>query len=119
MVTISLHHLKFHGFHGCYEEEKITGNEFEVNLDVSFNESGSIIYKLHDSINYVSLFHLVKNRMKNATPLLETIAMELAEEIKNHFPQVMEIDIAVKKINPPIFNFQGSTSVRFRKQYHT
>ena len=119
MVTISLHHLKFHGFHGCYEEEKITGNEFEVNMDVSFNESISVITSLHESINYVSLFEMVKSRMKQASLLLETIAMELAEEIKKRFPQVTEVDIAVKKSNPPIFNFQGSTSVRFRKQYHT
>ncbi|PWT95334.1 MAG: dihydroneopterin aldolase [Bacteroidetes bacterium] len=119
MVTISLHHLKFHGFHGCYEQEKITGNEFEVNLDVSFNESISIITSLHESINYVTLYHLVKKKMKETTPLLETIAMELADEIKRHFPQVLEVDVAVKKINPPIISFQGSTSVRFRKHYQT
>ena len=38
MLTIQLNNLIFHAYHGLYEEEKIIGNDFEVNLEVKFHE---------------------------------------------------------------------------------
>ena len=34
MITIHLHHLIFFACHGLHEEEKILGNEYEVNAEV-------------------------------------------------------------------------------------
>ena len=117
MLKISLHHLKFHAFHGLYKEERSTGNDFEVNLDVYFNELAETINRLQDTINYAVLYQLVKDRMIIPEPLLETIAMEIAQQIKKQFPVVCEINVSVSKINPPMLNFQGQTSVTYHKRY--
>ena len=117
MLKISLHHLKFHAFHGLYKEERSTGNDFEVNLDAYFNESVEMITRLQDTINYAVLYQLVKDRMTIPEPLLETVAMDLAQQVKKQFPVVCEINVSVSKINPPMLNFQGETSVTYSKQY--
>lgn len=117
MLTISLHHLKFHAFHGLYEEEKKTGNEFEVNLDVSFNEPADPVTHLSQTINYAVLYQLIKDRMSIPEPLLETVAMDIARQSRIRFPFITEINVSVRKINPPIFNFQRQTVVSFHKKY--
>lgn len=117
MLKISLHNLIFHAFHGLYKEEKATGNDFEVNLDVYFTEPAEIITNLQDTINYAVLYKLVKDRMNIPEPLLETIAMDIAQQVKKQFPIVCEINVSVSKINPPLLNFQGETSVTYHKQY--
>lgn len=117
MLTISLHHLKFHAFHGLYEEEKKTGNEFEVNLDVSFNEPADPVTQLNQTINYAVLYQLIKDRMNIPEPLLETVAMDIARQSRIRFPFITEINVSVRKVNPPIFNFQGETVVSFHKKY--
>jgi len=117
MLTISLHHLKFHAFHGLYEEEKKTGNDFEVNLDVSFNETTEPVTHRSQTVNYAVLYQLIKDRMNIPEPLLETVAMDIAQQSKAHFPFILEINVSVRKVNPPIFNFQGQTVVSFHKKY--
>ncbi|HRN56844.1 MAG TPA: dihydroneopterin aldolase [Agriterribacter sp.] len=117
MLKISLHNLKFHAFHGLYKEESATGNDFEVNLDVYFNEPVEMITQLQDTINYAVLYQLVKNRMSIPEPLLETVAMDIAHQVKEQFPAVREINVSVSKINPPLLNFQGETSVTYHKPY--
>lgn len=117
MIKISLHELKFHGFHGLYEEEKKTGNDFEVNLDAYFEETTDPITQLNQTINYAVLFSLVKNRMSIPEPLLETIAMDIARQAKAHFPVITEINVSVRKLKPPMLNFQGQTEVTFHKKY--
>ncbi|HRP55859.1 dihydroneopterin aldolase [Agriterribacter sp.] len=117
MLKISLHNLKFHGFHGLYKEERSTGNDFEVTMDVYFNETVEMITRLQDTVNYAVLYQLVKDRMAIPEPLLETIAMDIAQQVKKQFPLVYEINVSVSKINPPLLNFQGETSVTYNKQY--
>ncbi|MFT3704477.1 MAG: dihydroneopterin aldolase [Agriterribacter sp.] len=118
MIKISLHHLKFHAFHGLYEEEKKTGNDFEVNLDAYFEETANPITHLNQTINYAVLYNMVKERMNMPEPLLETIAMDIALQAKAHFPIITEINVSVRKIKPPMLNFQGQTEVSFHKKYN-
>ena len=62
MVTVQLHNLIFSGRHGVFKEELATGNTFEVNLDVSYDESGRPFTGLDSIVNYVILFDIIKER---------------------------------------------------------
>ncbi|MCO5235123.1 MAG: dihydroneopterin aldolase [Chitinophagaceae bacterium] len=117
MLKIALHHLKFHAFHGLYKEERSTGNDFEVNVDVFFNEPEEIITRLSDTIDYSVLYRIVKDRMNIAEPLLETLVMDMSRQIKKQFPETREINVSISKINPPIINFQGETTVVYNKKF--
>ncbi len=116
MLKISLNKVRFFAYHGVYPGEDVTGGHFEVDLHVRFPET-KLVYNLDDTVNYEELFNIVKERMEETTALLETIAMEIADTIKQKFPGIMEINITISKLHPPIPNFQGAVSVSYEKKY--
>ena len=117
MLSIQLHNLIFFAHHGIHEEEKITANSFEVNLDVGYDEKKNKFNSIDDTIDYVKLYNIVKTEMKHATPLMEKICKEIVGKIKKQFPDVSEINISIKKLNVPIENFHGSVGVSMRKKF--
>jgi len=112
MLTIHLHNLLFHSFHGMYKEEKILVNDFEVNVDVSIKAQENIT-KLRQSVDYVSLYSIIKEVMDQPTPLLEKLVQELAEKIRLLDEKIEGVSISIKKLNPPIGNLQGTVGVSY------
>jgi 7,8-dihydroneopterin aldolase/epimerase/oxygenase len=96
-----------------HEEERILGNEFEVNLSVGFEPSQLPVTKFEQTIDYTLLYQHVKQRMSVPTPLLETLATVIAAEIQSRYSQVTKISIRIKKLYPPVNNFEGSLGVSF------
>ncbi|MBX3239464.1 MAG: dihydroneopterin aldolase [Chitinophagaceae bacterium] len=117
MIHISLHHLTFRAFHGVHEEEKILGNDFAVDLDIYFEEPVELINRLEQTIDYSVLYDLVKTHMQLPEPLLETLAMDMAADIKRKYDQVVEINVSISKLNMPLVNFRGNISVAYHKKY--
>lgn len=113
MLTINLHNLLFHAHHGLYEEEKVLGNDFEVNISIKHRPITEKIASLEQTINYAIVYKQVKERMEQSTPLLETLAQEICEMILQNFSHADEVFFSIKKLNPPIINFQGSVGVSF------
>jgi 7,8-dihydroneopterin aldolase/epimerase/oxygenase len=113
MLFIHLHNLRFYAFHGVHDEEKILGGDYEVNVSVGFKPSAGVVHDLDETLDYTAIYEVVKQRMANPTPLLETIAMEISAAIQEKYPSVAKISISVKKLYPPINNFEGSVGVSF------
>ncbi len=116
MFTINLHNLIFHSFHGIHEEERILGNTFEVNVNLSFI-TDEYITTLEQTINYATVYEIIKQRMQIATPLLETLVQDLANELKAFDNRIKSISISVEKKNPPIPNIEGTVSVHYKKDF--
>lgn len=116
MITVELINIRFHAYHGLYAEERKSGSDYEFNLSVNWEES-NLVTDLSQTVNYARLHELVKEEMKIPRQLLETLLMELSERIHKEFPLVKEISMSLAKLNPPIVNFIGSTSVTYRKQF--
>lgn len=117
MISIELNKLRFFAYHGLYDEEKEKGNEFEVNLTVIYKPVKKKIRSIAETINYVTLYELVKSEMNNPRELLETLAQEITAKIQNQFPSIKEIEISITKLNPPIPDFIGSVGVRYKRQF--
>jgi dihydroneopterin aldolase len=117
MITIHLHNLKFYSFHGVHEEERILGNEYEVNADVQFHEENAEINSLLQTINYADIFEIIKKRMHIPAALLETVAMNIGNSIYEKYEYVRSIRISLKKIHPPIEGIEGSVSVTWHKEF--
>lgn len=92
------------------------GCEFEVNLSVSF-EMDDPITSMHQSINYVEVYEIVKKQMELPRQLLETISQDIADDIIKLDSKVKSIEIHLSKINPPIRDFRGNVCVSFTKSY--
>ncbi|MBI5858868.1 MAG: dihydroneopterin aldolase [Sphingobacteriales bacterium] len=117
LISIELNELRFRARHGLYPEEKKTGNEFEVNLTVSFVPVAGTITDIADTVDYGRLYELVKKEMNKPRHLLETLAMEITEIIHLSFPQIRKIEIAITKLQVPITQFNGTTTVKLEKEF--
>ena len=117
MITIELKQLRFLAYHGLYAEERKTGNEFEINLSVSFQPASGTITGIGDTVNYSSLYTLLKSEMQKPRHLLETLMMEVAEVIHLSFPQIKKIEISITKLHVPIAKFTGTAGVKYQKDY--
>src|SRR5688572_7827400 len=118
MTTIELHNIRLHAFHGIYEGEKKTGSPYEVSVKVIYDEGRSQFDNLENTINYVEVFAILKQRMQVPLPLLEQVALGIVGEIKQRWPFAVDIMVSVYKLEPPIENFQGKLGVTIHKQFN-
>lgn len=112
MLTIELSNLRFYAYHGLYEEEKLLGGEFEVNVSVSLQPKKDLVENIDETIDYTEIFQLIKNSMEQQTELLETLVTGIAQKILSQFLLAEEVIVSVKKIKPPIISFEGTVGVR-------
>ena len=115
MLYIKLNNLSFFAFHGLYEEEKINGNDFLMNVVIGFTPSGTVT-QICDTIDYSCVYEIIYKRMQIASPLLETIVVELANEILDKFILAETVKIELIKTNPPIHEFNGTVSVMYEQK---
>lgn len=113
MLTIHLNKLLFHAKHGLYQEEKILGNEFEVNIVLKQYTVADEINSIHQTTDYAAVYGLVKDCFSKPTPLLETIAQHICKKILAQFVLVDEVSIQITKLHPPIVHFVGTVGISF------
>ena len=114
-MRISLSNLEFFGFHGLYEEEKKLGNQFTVNVKIDFTPSVDIVNELDQTIDYVKVYHIIKDIMDIPTPLLETLVCKIADQILLNHTIAEKVFVQITKQKLPIPNFVGDTSVSIEK----
>ncbi|MBX2969691.1 MAG: dihydroneopterin aldolase [Cyclobacteriaceae bacterium] len=100
---VALEGLEFHAFHGVYPHERESGNWFEVDIAVETDFSSAAFQDdLAGTVNYETLFRIVKEEMDKPSKLLEKVAGKIIEDILDELPVVQSVDIKISKINPPI-----------------
>lgn len=114
MMQVHLRQLKLYGYHGIDEGEDVLGGEYEVSLTASYLPEELPVVSINHTIDYTVLYTMVKQRMQKPTPLLETLATEIASEIFVKFSNVEEVVISIFKLHPPIKNFEGSAGVTYQ-----
>lgn len=117
MLTVHLHQLVFHAFHGLYAGEEKTGNDFEVNLDVHYTVKKDKYDSLKHLISYEELFVIVQKRMALPSPLLEEVADSIIKKIHHQFGQVAKITISIYKLNAPIQQFKGKVGITLSRSF--
>lgn len=114
-MTIQLNDVQFYGYHGLYKEEQELGNTFIVNLAIDFVPSVESITNINETIDYVQVYELIKTRMQIPTPLLETIAEDIATKIFEQFQLAQKVDIQIVKTKVYIPTLNGNMSVSLSK----
>lgn len=116
MFTVHLNKMKFFAHHGWHDEEGITGTEFEVSVSVAF-EAKEKISSLQDTVNYIKVFDIVKERFLYPVRLLEMLAEQIVGDIHQTDARIRSINITIDKLNPPINNFTGTAGVSLSKSF--
>ena len=113
VLTIQLLNLSFYAYHGIHEEEKKRGGEFEVNVTVSHQPKINPVLHINETIDYVSVYQLLKKHMMQPRLLLETVATTFANDLFAQFAEAEELSITIIKKHPPIAAFEGSVGVSY------
>ena len=116
MLTIQLHQLHFFAYHGLFEQEKKTGNNFELDVDIQVDAPAKITSLKH-TLDYVTVYEMIEKRMEQPTALLETVAQELVEKIHELDSRVKLVAITIRKLAPPIKNFKGYVGISYKKEF--
>lgn len=112
MGIIEIEEMEFFAYHGCFEEEKIIGNKFLVNIRIEANCSNAgSSDKLEDALNYQTVFQLIKKEMEQKSNLLEHVAQRIIDRVQKEFPQAQDVRVKISKMNPPIEGVMKCVSV--------
>jgi 7,8-dihydroneopterin aldolase/epimerase/oxygenase len=102
-ATVALEGLEFHAFHGVYPHERESGNYFTVDISVEADITKEAISDdLTGTVNYETLFQIVKTEMEKPSKLLESVTEKIVQEIFSKLPAVHAVELKVGKLNPPI-----------------
>ena len=117
MGIIQIEQMEFYSYHGHYEEERIVGNRFLVDLSMRTDcEKASKSDHLNDALDYQKAYEVVKEEMKERSYLLEHIAGRILDALFIHFPELDNAEIKVSKLNPPMGGKIKAVSVTLSRQ---
>ncbi len=110
-MTIHLQDLKFSAFHGLHTGEGVTGSGYTMNISIETKHTVEPVESLEQTIDYVKVYQIAKRHMMHRTPLLETIVMNIANDVAAAFEQALSINISLFKEQAPIEAFDGRVGV--------
>ena len=110
--VIELRGMEFYAYHGCFEEERLIGNKFIVDISVRTDVGRAAVSdNIADAVDYQMLYRIVKEEMALKSRLLENVATRIADRIKREFEQIECVELSVAKLNPPLGGKVASSRV--------
>jgi len=109
---IALTNVRFFAYHGYYPEEQLLGNEFFLDVvcfmhDYIAGKDDNLI----NTVNYEALYGIAKEEMAKPKKLLETVVENIVTCVKTQFNGVDEIEVTLRKNNPPFGSDQATAEV--------
>ena len=111
-LQINLKRCKFHSKHGFYPEEQLLGNVFWVSVHISYQPQKALDDTLENTLNYETLYQIVREEMQVPQKLLETVAYRIRTRIQNIDRLINAISISIEKENPPFGHAQANAEVK-------
>tara|TARA_Y100001970_G_scaffold84996_2_gene107191 strand:- start:712 stop:1080 length:369 start_codon:yes stop_codon:yes gene_type:complete len=95
--SIRLNNLNFFAFHGLHKHEINEGQNFNLDLIISYNLSDSSDC-ISATIDYMDLYQIIKNTFTGKRfNLLESLGKQLILDIKNKYKTIYYIKINIRK----------------------
>jgi dihydroneopterin aldolase len=101
---IEIKGIKSFGYHGVLESEKVTGQDFYVDVVLEVDLSrASVSDDVADTINYAEVTDLVVREITgDPVSLIEKLAGNIADRIKATYPQAATVSVTVHKPQAPV-----------------
>ncbi|MBN2745418.1 MAG: dihydroneopterin aldolase [Bacteroidales bacterium] len=112
MAEIAIEGMEFFSYHGHFEEESVIGTRFIVDLFIETDTTNAENSdKLSETVNYLSVYQLIKHEMKSPSHLIEHVARRILDKVKQTYPQIDYARIKLRKMNPPLGGQIKSVSI--------
>ena len=103
MAIISLENMEFFSYHGCFAEEQVIRTRFVVNLHFETETTeAERTDDLNKTVNYQTVYLLVKAEMEQKSKLLEHVARRILDKLQETWPAITTARVKVSKMNPPL-----------------
>lgn len=103
MSQILIEGIKLYAHHGCTKEEQDLGGKYEVDVRIKADLSkAALTDDLKDTIDYVSVYNIVKEQMEIRSKLIEHVTQRIVNQLKMTFPEIEEVEVELRKISVPI-----------------
>lgn len=103
MAIITIEGMEFFAYHGCFKEEQVIGTRFTTDITLETDTSvAEISDDLKQTINYQTVYRLVKTEMDKKSHLLEHVGRRILDSVFQHFPEVHHVKVTVSKLNPAL-----------------
>ena len=115
LYTITLQDMEFRAYHGCYDLEQKVGNRFMVDMKIT-THLGSVAQEdaVEKAVNYLTVYEIVREVMRNTCRTIEAVAQNIIQAVKEHYPQIVEVECSVTKLAPPLGGKVGRVSVTLK-----
>lgn len=120
MDKIYLKNMEFFAFHGVMNDERINGQYFEIDVEMSLDLTQAVASdSVMDTVDYGQIYLTVKEEtMKNRYNLVETLASKIITAIFVKNPRVEEVCVAIRKPQAPIDGKLTGPEVVIRRTRH-
>jgi 7,8-dihydroneopterin aldolase/epimerase/oxygenase len=103
MGQLVLHNLEFYAHHGHFEEERIIGGRFLVDITVDTDiTKAAETDNLNDAVDYTRIFEAVRHEMSQPSSLLEHLAKRIVDAVYSVSENISKVSVTVSKLNPAI-----------------
>jgi dihydroneopterin aldolase len=95
--------MEFYAHHGHFEEEKIIGGRFTVDITIETDVSrASETDDLNDAVDYSRVYEAVQHEMMIPAKLLEHLAKRIVDAVCLVSARIEKVTVTVSKLNPAI-----------------
>ncbi len=100
---VSVIGMEFFAHHGFYEEERIKGNWFKVDVELETDFTKAVLTdEISGTFNYEEVYKIVATEMAITSKLLEHVAGRILDKLQAHRGTVFSIKVILQKMNPPL-----------------
>jgi dihydroneopterin aldolase/2-amino-4-hydroxy-6-hydroxymethyldihydropteridine diphosphokinase len=121
MDKIRIKNLEVFAYHGVFEEEKVKGQTFIVDLTLHLDtRKPGQTDLLEDALDYGEVCYFVNDYMRDrAFDLLEALAENLAKDLLLKFSKAKEVELEIKKPSAPINLPFEYVSILINRRWHS
>ena len=102
MYKIKINNMKFFSHIGVLPEEKILGQNLEIDLIVTTNFSYSGVDELDETLSYVAFYESIAEIIEvSRADLIEKLAFDIIQAIKQN-NKVETVEVHIRKLAVPI-----------------
>ncbi len=101
--TIKITGIKTFGYHGVFENEKKSGQDFFIDIEYKYETSEAIAKdEIEKAIDYGAIISKVKSIVEaESKNLIETVANQIAQELLNNF-RIEWVKVTLHKPHAPV-----------------
>ena len=112
---IKINNMKFHSYIGVYQEEKKIGQNIEIDLIISLSKKIIKDDDITSTLSYGDCYRKIKEIVKASNvDLLETLALEIIEEIKKLNDKIESVQVNIRKLAVPINGIFDSVEIQIK-----